>query len=306
MNRWLKGDNTPLDIEAIPKDQRETAEDLACLAKLPADARNYEIQDRFIPVARAGTWTTLQDWKGRRQELMNELRDKVFRWFPRDKISFETQVSRDRGGWAARYADFKEVFFETEPGVPIRARLLRPRKLTSVTPLLISVKRPIDSIHPLDIDELLPMLGRYTLLILNPRLTEHPITPFQHAEIERSASWVGRTIACMQVWDILRAIEWAAEEEKIPVSSVAVYGKGEMGILGLYAGLFDDRIQQVILKDAPESHLQGPALLNVLRITDIAEVAAPSRLGGWSSWERSPLRSNTQGRFTNFTNGWTI
>src|SRR5437899_9045680 len=42
----------------------------------------------------------------------------------------------------------------------------------------------------------------------------------------------------------------------------------------LYAGLFDDRIRQVILKDPSESHQQGPALLNVLRITDIPEVAA--------------------------------
>ena len=47
-----------------------------------------------------------------------------------------------------------------------------------------------------------------------------------------------------------------------------------MGILGLYAALFDDRIRQVILKDPPESHRLGPALLNVLRVTDIPEVAA--------------------------------
>jgi hypothetical protein len=83
------------------------------------------------------------------------------------------------------------------------------------------------------------------------------------------------------VWDVLRALEWAIAEEKIPMSSVTVFGKGEMGIIGLYAGLFDDRIEQVILKDPPDSHRQGPALLNVLRVTDIAEVAgafAPRRL----------------------------
>jgi hypothetical protein len=45
--------------------------------------------------------------------------------------------------------------------------------------------------------------------------------------------------------------------------------------------LFDDRVQQVILNGAPGSHWQGPALLNVLRMTDIPEVAgvfAPRRL----------------------------
>ena len=78
----------------------------------------------------------------------------------------------------------------------------------------------------------------------------------------------------MQVWDILRSIEWLASEEKISASSVSIYGKGDMGILALYAGLFDERIQRVILNNPPASHWQGPALLNVLRVTDIPEVAA--------------------------------
>jgi cephalosporin-C deacetylase-like acetyl esterase len=275
MNRWLKGDSTPLDVEPLPKNQRETPEALACLTKLPADAINYKIHDLFIPVAQTGKWTTLPDWKARRQELVKELREKVFRWFPREKVPFKSRVGPDKtAGWAERYADCKEVFFDTEPGVPIRARLLKPRQLTQRTPLLLYVKRPIDSVYFLDLDELPPVLGRATVIILNPRLTERPVTPFELAEIERSASWTGRTVASMKVWDILRAVEWAAGEEKIPMSSVTVYGKGEMGILGLYAALFDDRIRQVILKDPPESHRQGPALLNVLRVTDIAEVAA--------------------------------
>ena len=119
------------------------------------------------------------------------------------------------------------------------------------------------------------------MLILNPRLTEHAVTPREYADIERSASWVGRTVASMQVWDILRALEWVLAEEKVPCSSVTVYGKGGTGILGLYAALFDDRIGQAVLQDPPESHRQGPALLNVLRVTDIPEVAAafsPRRL----------------------------
>src|SRR6185369_8129930 len=45
MNRWLKNDNTPLNIEAVPENKRETPEDLACLSNLPADAINYKIHD---------------------------------------------------------------------------------------------------------------------------------------------------------------------------------------------------------------------------------------------------------------------
>jgi len=103
----------------------------------------------------------------------------------------------------------------------------------------------------------------------------------EYRDFERTAAWVGRTIAGMQVWDILRAIQWIRDEEKLSPASISIYGKGEMGILALYAALFDERVQQVILNDPPASHWQGPALLNVLRVTDIAEVAgalAPRRL----------------------------
>jgi cephalosporin-C deacetylase-like acetyl esterase len=271
MNVWLKGDKTPLEIEPLPKEPRETAEDLACLSALPADVVNYRIQDSFVGASRPAN----------RAELVKEIGDKVFRWFPREKIPFETKVGRDSGGWAARYADYKEVVFDTERGVPIRARLLRPRKVTKDTPLLLYVKRPGDSIHPMDHDELLPILGRYTVLVLMPRLTEHPVNARDYADIERSASWVGRTVASMQVWDILRAVEWIVSEEKIPASSITVYGKSGMGILGLYAGLLDSRIGQVVLQDPPGSHTDGPALLNILRLTDIPDVArafAPRKL----------------------------
>jgi dienelactone hydrolase len=46
MQRWLKGDATPLD-DPTNSPPRETAEDLACLSRLPADARNYRIQNQF-------------------------------------------------------------------------------------------------------------------------------------------------------------------------------------------------------------------------------------------------------------------
>jgi cephalosporin-C deacetylase-like acetyl esterase len=283
MNLWLKGDRAPVEIEPLPGEPRETAEALSCLSSLPADAVNYRIHDVFVAVKTQGTWTTLEDWEGRRRELVKELGEKVFRWFPREKIPFETRVGRDNGGWAARYADFQEVVFDTEPGVPIRVRLLKPRKASRETPLLIYAKRPGDSIYPLDLDELLPLLGRYTVLVLNPRMTEHPVSAFEHAEIERTASWIGRTIASLQVWDILRTVEWVVSEEKIPAASITIHGKGGMGILALYAGLLDPRIGQVVLKDPPDSHAEdgSPALLNVLRVTDIPEVAgafAPRRL----------------------------
>ncbi|HKS37546.1 MAG TPA: acetylxylan esterase, partial [Verrucomicrobiae bacterium] len=280
MRRWLQNESAPLDVETNAPAQ-ETAEDLACLTRLPADAINYRIHNQFTSPVSLKKPGSRSAWNRRQAELMAQLNEKVFRWFPREKIPFETQVSRNSGGWAPRYVDYKEVSFQTEDGVRIRAQLLTPKQGPAAAPLLIYAKRPGDSIYFMDLDELLPLLGRYTVLILNPRFTELPVSPADYAAIEMTSAWSGRTMAAMQAWDILRTIEWAANEERIPAHSIAIYGKGDMGILALYAALFDQRVSQVILNNPPGSHWQGPALLNALRVTDIAEVAgalAPRRL----------------------------
>src|SRR6266850_8337747 len=91
-------------------------------------ALSNPLDGQLVPTA--GKWTTLPDWKARRQELVKELREKVFRWFPREQVPFKSRVGPDKtAGWAERYADCKEVFFDTETSVPIRARLFKPRKL---------------------------------------------------------------------------------------------------------------------------------------------------------------------------------
>ena len=274
MNLWLRNDRSPFNSETNRDQKPSTAEELACLEKLPRDAINYRIDELFLPSIRPVSYNSLEEWGKRKAELLAELSDKTFRWFPTNQIPFDTQVSRNRGGWANRYAEYKDVTIQTEPEVRIRVQLFRARKRSKDTPLLIYAKRSGDSIYFLDLDELLPILGRCDVAILNTRLTEVSVTAKELSEIERTASWVGRTVASMQVWDILRSVEWLATEEKLNPTSLSVYGKGEMGIVGLYAALFDDRISRVIVRDPPTTHRRGPALLNVLRITDTPEVAA--------------------------------
>ena len=282
MRRWLQGETTPLtDSAAIAeKLPLETAEDLACLDQLPTDAINYKIHHEFTRLAEEKKWTR-RSGAARRAEIVRGLQEKVFRWFPQDPIPFASDVSRNSGGWASRYAAYKEVTFQTEPGVRVRAQLLTPTNRTAATPLLLFVKRAGDSIYAMDFDELLPILGRHTVLILNPRFTETAISAAEYRNVEMTAAWSGRTIAALQIWDILRAAEWILSEERIAPSTISIYGQGEMGILGLYAAILDSRVSEVILKQPPSSHWQGPALLNILRVTDIPEMAgalAPRRL----------------------------
>jgi hypothetical protein len=274
MNRWLQHGESSLPIVPNPTIHAATPDELRCLSRLPADAINYRIDELFVPVAKRGTYNILADWNARQKHLVAELRDKTFRWFPADEIPLRPLVGDHDGGWAARYSEYKDVQIETERGVPIRVQLHLAPDRSEKTPLVIYAKRPGDSIYWLDLDELLPLLGRCHVAVVNPRMTEHSVSAADFADIERTAAWTGRTIASMQVWDVLRTIEWLTQIEQIPSTSVTYYGKGDMAIVGLYAALLDQRIDQVILRDPPESHRRSPALLNVLRITDIPEVAA--------------------------------
>jgi len=273
MKRWLHDVDTPVKIVPNPTQRRFTPESLACLTRLPQDAINYGIDKTFIPIAKPMAPTTLGDWTEQRKRIMTELNDKTFRWFPHNRTPLKPKVNRHNGGWASRYASYKDVEIETEPGTLIRVQLLRVRQRDENTPLVIYAKRPGDSIYHADWDELLPVLGRCDIAIVNPRLTEKSIAAADYADIERSSAWIGRTIASMQVWDIMRTVDWL-EEEKISPKRLSFYGKGDMAVIGMYAALLDERIDQVILRDPPTTHRISPALLNVLRITDIPEVAA--------------------------------
>lgn len=272
MSRWLKGDPTPVTGTNAPP--REEPEALAVLKQLPADAANFRIQQEFTSPVKLQVPRSAKAWDKRRAELVAQLRDKVFRWFPTNAAPFDTQRIGGPAGWAGRYAAGKQVTFESEPGVRVHAQLFAAKTNLADAPLVIRVKGPGENVYGSDFDEVTPLLGRCHLLVLQPRFTETSMSAADYTDIERTAAWLGRTIAAMQVWDILRTVEWALTEEQLKPSRVVLHGKRDLAALALYAALFDERISEVVLDDPPASHWQRPALLNALRVTDLPEVAA--------------------------------
>src|SRR5439155_26923483 len=100
MQRWLKEDATPL---LTNNPLKETAEDLACLARIPSDAINFKVQNQFVSAAPLRKVNSRAAWQERRSALLSQLKEKVFRWFPAAPIPFDTRVSKSTGGWAVRY-----------------------------------------------------------------------------------------------------------------------------------------------------------------------------------------------------------
>lgn len=285
INHWIRKEETPFDEGQI---ERERPEDLTVLASAPEQTLNGQIHKRFIKTPGLRSWPTLERWKHRRQELLAEIRDKVLRGFPASREPFDTWKSPD-GGWTSRYADCFHVEFSTEAGIRVNGELFLPKSMRSPSPALIYFKGPDDVIYPVDYDPLLPALASHVVLVLQPRLVDYPgVTNYKLSNIKMSAALIGTTVESMQLWDLLRSVDFLVEGEALKLSAISVYGRKQMGALALYEAALDPRITRVILEDPPTSHwqAQAPALLNILRITDLPEVAgmvAPREIVSLSS-----------------------
>src|SRR5207247_8836284 len=107
----------PCPEEPNPEAGPASAEALACLGGPPADAVNDHVHDFFTVPVSANASRAVVGGGGPRADLVAQLREKVFRWFPTERIPFETKVAANDGGWAARYADYEDVERTGEPGV---------------------------------------------------------------------------------------------------------------------------------------------------------------------------------------------
>jgi hypothetical protein len=92
--------------------------------------------------------------------------------------------------------------------------------------------------------------------------------------MKRQAMIAGTTLESMQVYEVLRSLELLRTLPEVDSSRIAIAGKFESGINGLYAGLLDGKVERVILGSPPASHRQGPHYLGILRYTDIPNAVA--------------------------------
>ena len=88
--------------------------------------------------------------------------------------------------------------------------------------------------------------------------------------VERSLALLGQTVDAGRVLDI------ASEISQYPASreSQRLVGRGQAGILAVYAAVFMPNVGEVVVIDPPTSHRDGPHFLNVDRVLDL-----PTALG---------------------------
>ena len=102
-----------------------------------------------------------------------------------------------------------------------------------------------------------------------------------HTHIRRRFMQLGQTLAGMQIYDLVRAIEAVSTSDEISAKSIGVTANGDSATLALFAALMTDKVSELRLGDLPIRNRSAPDLLNVSRILEVpqATLAAAQRVG---------------------------
>lgn len=300
MNRWLKGDKAEV---SEPERPRFTPQQLKVFDRLPDDAINARIQEVFIKPAQlplpdspevAREW-----WKGRRPELLQALRERVFRGWPDSPPALNVRAVEDVKHDGLRLRAFD---FASETGVELRLWLLTAEKVEK--PSLVILTAVDEPGWQEWVGSLGPAFKTILQLQQTPRLDEqkfqqnrnvlesHPwafatiaprgIGPTRWAEagtpadnhIRRRFPLLGQTLDGQRVWDVRRGLAVLREVPDLKDTPLWLQGKEDMAGIVLYAALFEPDVARLDLWHLPASHAQGPIFLNVRRVLDLPQAIA--------------------------------
>jgi cephalosporin-C deacetylase-like acetyl esterase len=263
----------------IDKPPRES---LVCFRDgAPLDERLTLIDEELIPAYTPNVRAMARSPKGRIDAITDALRTEVFRYFPEKAPAFAPVWGEEnnRNGRTS-----KRVSFYSFEDLRVQGVFSRPITTTSRSKLpaalVIDHRRGMPrwgNEQPLEMDQ----WGERVVLVIETldrgsRALEQNLRSFNDDDLlhhmKRQAMVAGTTIESMQLYEVLRSLEFLKSLPHVDPLMITIIGKGETGVHGLYAALLDGSVRRVVLGSPPASHRQGPTYLGILRYTDIPEV----------------------------------
>jgi len=320
--RHLKGAEVSAELEHTTAPKIFEPTELKALDEIPGNERNSFI-DEYFTRSVADTLSPAEseaDWQAQQGLVLNRLRTRTFRGWP--AISDppvpapESEQERD-GVRLSRWS------FESQPGISLPLYVVHgadqaPGELDLVVLNALddegwqSFLSTLGAAFPEAFgDAELPALDEeafaaevamhaaqpWAMAYLPPRgIGPTAWTPDERerVHIRRRFALIGQTLDGMRIWDLRRGLQALRELEGFGETRLWLQAGGEMAANALYTALHESGVERLDLHDPPSSHLRGCELLNVLRFTDLPEIAA--MVG-----DRSQLRFYTAGADTE---GW--
>ncbi|HRI14806.1 MAG TPA: prolyl oligopeptidase family serine peptidase [Verrucomicrobiota bacterium] len=227
---------------------------------IPKDERNTRIDQEFVPAAQVDV-PGVEKFGAWREELLTQLRRLSFPHFPK-RIPAATATKEE--------GRLNGVLIETEPGITVRLRPIRP-SVTATRIVIVVSAAGVDSGAPGWIDDFVN--EHDVIYVCEPRgfgsTTWTRKNPPNY--VERAHYLLGRTVDSGRVWDVAATGSYlTARHGNLPVHLI---GEKNDAVLAVYAALLGDAIASLTLREPPSTHANdsAPQLLNVLRVCDIPE-----------------------------------
>ena len=254
----------------------------------PENDRTPTIQDSFVKLHGDPDISTEQDLRAFRDSVKQFLLTRTFGAFPEKAVPLDPKLEfRSLDG--AKYGQNIHSF-TSEKGWRLKVDIRWRNDPDSNSPLMI-VLRNYDE-DRWDSESFISSLDEaWNIAYLEVRgIGETGWEPGLNWHVRRASAWTGRTIASMQVYDLLRAMEFYRALDGIDPGKIGIAARDEMTVVAMYAALLDGNCHSLILKDPPASQDvpsrpdgRGAAIemLNCLRITDLYQLPAllmPARI----------------------------
>lgn len=253
----------------------------------PIDDRTKTIQDSFIKLNRMPEISDENQLYTFRDDVLTFLRKKTFGAFPKIKSPLDPHmvfrsVDQDKFG--------SNIYsFTPEDGWRLKIDIRWKYSPSDKKPLIIVLRKAGDRNRGIRGEE-------DSEKFINGKVDDGNIAYFDTRgvgdtgwdpglqwHIRRASAWTGRTIASMQVYDVLRCIEFCRTLPGVDAGKIGIAAREDMAAVALYAALLDGNCHTLLLKDPPATQDcasqpdgKGEAIemLNCLRITDVCFIPA--------------------------------
>lgn len=300
--RYLQGASIEDELPETTTEKLFTPGELKVLDEIPGNERNTFIDEYFTRTVE-GTIkppATESDWASESALILDRLRSRSLRGWPsRIEEPGLTTVS-EAGNDDILFTNFT---FDSQAGVKLPLYFARPAGIDPENLDLVvlnvldekgwedflstygeafatsfpDTELPEPDPEAYNAEKAMFAEQKWGMLYLAPRgigPTAWTSDERERTHIRRRFDLLGQTIDTQRIWDIRRGIAALREIEGAGEAQLWVQAGGIMAGNALYAALFEDGIHRLDLHNPPSTHQVGPEILNVLRFTDIPQVAA--------------------------------
>jgi hypothetical protein len=247
----------------------------------PPDDKTTTIQDSFIQLPSPPDITSKTELITYRDSVKDFLKIKTFGAWPKAGHSFEPELEfRDLDG--AKYGQ-KNYSFVSEPGWRLRVDIHFRNDSSQKKPLMI-VLRNQDEDRWSSEAFIENLSGDWNIAFFEVRgAGEFGWDPGFQWHIRRASAWTGRTVASMQVYDVLRCMKFCRTIEGVDADRIGIAARDEMAVVAMYAALMDGNCHTLLMQNPPETQNKPSQpdgrgasieMLNCLKVTDIYQLPA--------------------------------